>query len=246
MSTAVEVSREDQVMHVRLNRVDKLNAFNAELVEGLHEAMVAASVEATRVVVFTGLGKGFSGGFDLDGLDEMTNGDLLHRFVRVEQLLQDVYHAPFATLAMVHGVCYGAAADLVAACHFRVAAPDARFRMPGLRFGIVLGTRRLAGLVGGDTAKTLLLRDTPFDSSTALDTGFVQEIAAQDDWPEIVQNRLSAVTALSQSAYAAMAGATRNDTRDEDMAALVRSVTDGSIKDRIRRYLDAIRQARKA
>lgn len=137
----VSVTREGSLTRVRLNRAEKLNAFNAELVDGLMHAVRTAHEDGTRLLVITAEGKGFSGGFDLNDLDAQSDGDLLLRFVRVEELLQAVHHAPFATLALVHGACYGAAADLVAACHFRVAAPDARFRMPGLRFDLVLGTR---------------------------------------------------------------------------------------------------------
>lgn len=244
MSGAVTIERDGPVMRVTLARADKLNAFSADLVEGLQDAMETAEREAVRLVVFSGEGKGFSGGFDLSGLEEMSDGDLLLRFVRVEELLQAVYHAPFGTMALVHGPCYGAAADLVAACQWRVATPDARFRMPGLNFGVVLGTSRLAALVGADTAHNLLLRTKPFDVAEAEACGFVQKIEAQDAWPEAVQEALEAVQALSPENFKAMTQRTRTSDRDADLIALVRSATHGSIKARISSYLEGLSAAK--
>lgn len=245
MTDTVTVTREGPLTQIRLSRPEKLNAFNAELVESLHHAITEAAGNGTRLVVFSGAGKGFSGGFDLDGLDALSDGDMLLRFVRLEEMLQAVCHASFATLALVHGACYGAAADLVAACHRRVAAPGTRFRMPGPKFGVVLGTRRLANLVGADNARRLLLRDTAFEAEEALSTGFIQEISAQDAWPGIVAQSLDETLALSAPAYGAIAERMVTDTRDADMAALVRSTSTGSINARIKSYLESVRQARK-
>ncbi len=246
MSTPVDISRDGPVMRVCLDRADKLNSFSADLVDGLHAAVLAAGEDKeVRLLVFSGAGKGFSGGFDLSGLDEMSDGDLLLRFVRVEELLQAVFHAPFGTMALVHGPCYGAAADLVAACQWRVATSDARFRMPGLNFGIVLGTRRLAGLVGADAAQALLARGKPFGADEALQCGFIGEVAAQEAWPAAQARALGAAQALSAADFAAMSARARQSDRDGDMAALVRSAARGSIKERIATYLDALKSTKR-
>ncbi|MEM1198744.1 MAG: enoyl-CoA hydratase/isomerase family protein [Pseudomonadota bacterium] len=247
MSSPISISRDGPVLEVCLNRPDKLNAFSAELVEALHAVLLEAEGnDAVRLVVFRGNGKGFSGGFDLSGLEEMSDGDLLLRFVRVEELLQAVYHAPIATLALVHGPCYGAAADLVAACQWRVCSPEARFRMPGLNFGVVLGTNRLANLLGADTAQDLLARSKPFSAEEALAGGFVREIAGQQAWPALQTRALEAAQALSRADYAAMTRRTRLSDREGDMAALVRSAAAGSIKQRISAYLAALAEKRAA
>ncbi|NNF79310.1 MAG: enoyl-CoA hydratase/isomerase family protein, partial [Rhizobiales bacterium] len=136
--------------------------------------------------------------------------------------------------------CYGAAADLVAACQWRVATSDARFRMPGLNFGIVLGTNRLTNLVGADTAHALLLRTKPFNANEAADCKFIQEIAERSDWPEAEDRALDSVMTLTAANFAAMTERTRCSDRKADMAALVRSASTGSIKARIQAYLDLL------
>ncbi len=242
---AVSVSRDGPVTRIRLNRADKLNSFNEALVDGLMAAVQRATSDGARLVVFQGEGKGFSGGFDLSAIDDSTDGDLLLRMVRVEELLQAVRHAPVATLALTHGPCYGAAADLVAACNWRVASMNARFRMPGPRFGLVLGTHRLSCLVGTDNARALLLREKPFGAEEALAAGFVTEIAERDSWPDVEARVLSNAAALTAETFDSIASRLVTDTRDADLAALVRSAASGSIKARIKAYLEEVAAARK-
>lgn len=234
------------VTRITLNRPDKLNAFSAELVEEAALAFAAAEADDARLVIFQGAGKGFSGGFDLGGLEAMSDGDLLLRFVRVEQFLQQVYHSRIATLALVHGPCYGAAAELVAACQWRFATPDARFRMPGSRFGIVLGTHRLANLIGADAARQCVLRDKPFDAEEAQSLGYINGIREVADWPDQTAQVLSQVTPLSAETFASLSARQRQDTRDADLAALVHSATQGSVKASVQRYLDEVATKRQA
>lgn len=238
MSQEVELSVCGDVMTATLNRPDKLNAFNEGLVEGLHNAVEEAKLQNIRALVFRGAGKGFSGGFDLSNVDDSSDGDLLMRFVRVEELLQAVYHAPFATISLVHGPCYGAAADLVAVCHWRIATSKARFRMPGSRFGLVLGTHRLANIVGPTTAQTLLLREKPFGADTALEAGFITSISEESEWERALATCLSDTTALSPETFAALTSRMKYDTCSDDLTALVKSVTSSSIKSRILSFLE--------
>lgn len=244
MTGHVTVSRDGTTTHVRLTRPDKLNAFSTELVDGIRAAVAAARSDGTRLLVLSGEGKGFSGGFDLDGLDAMTDGDLLLRLVHVEEMLQEVYHAPFLTLALAHGACYGAAADLFAACHTRIAAPGAKFRMPGPKFGVVLGTRRLASLVGADAARRLVFRDGPFDHDAALACGFVQELLSQDAWPDAIARAAEMAATLDAEVTDHLTRRIAIDTRDADLAALVRSISHGSIKGRLHAYLASMRAKR--
>lgn len=240
MTAPVSIERDGSALVVTLNRPDKLNAFDETLVEGLHTAVAQAHRDGARAMILRANGKGFSGGFDLSNLDEMSDGDLLRRFVRVEQVLQAVAHAPFATIALVHGACYGAAADLVAACQTRIATPDARFRMPGAFFGLVLGTGRLSALCGCDYARQLVQRAKPFEADEALQTGFITDVGDQADWPKVVAGRLGNVTAFDADVYAQMSERQRTDTRDADLMALVASVTSSSIKERLQNYLASL------
>jgi enoyl-CoA hydratase/carnithine racemase len=108
--------------------------------------------------------------------------------------------------------------------------------MPGLQFGLVLGTRRLAARVGADTARDLLETSATFDAERALHARFITRIAGREDWPEAIVDAAEAAGALTADAAARMHARTLADTRDADMASLAASATVPGLKDRIRRY----------
>jgi enoyl-CoA hydratase/carnithine racemase len=188
-------------------------------------------------MVLRGNGRSFSAGFDLSDIESASEGDLLLRFVRLEQLLQAVYHAPFETIALVHGRNFGAGVDLVCACARRIADPDATFRMPGLKFGLVLGTRRFAQRVGQARARAILQGALTFSASEAVEMGFCERVAARDQWDAIAGGIVANASALSEPAAAALYRCTTNDTRTSDLAELVQSASMPGIKERIARYL---------
>jgi len=224
------------VTRLTLNRAQKANALSAPLVEALLDAVEYAATDGTRLLILEGAGPHFCAGFDFSDVQAQSEGDLVLRFIRIETLLQVLYHAPFETLALAHGRVFGAGADIVASCSQRVAAPDTTFRMPGLRFGVVLGTRRLAYRVGSDRAREILGTSRTFSSDEALAGGFLTAVAPQADWPGIVGAAQSAAETLAPAAAAALRRRTVTDSRAEDMMELARSVSTPGLKERIRRY----------
>ncbi|MBE0615653.1 MAG: enoyl-CoA hydratase/isomerase family protein [Burkholderiales bacterium] len=224
------------VTSLTLNRPGKANALDAALVEALAIAVGAAHRDGTRLLVIRGNGRNFCAGFDFSDVEDESEGDLLLRFTRIELLLQSVCHAPFATLALAQGKSFGAGVDLVLACGSRIAAPDAQFRMPGLKFGLQLGTRRLAARIGGDAARALLSTSKTFDAEEALHKGFLHRVAAPADWAALVAGATADAQQLSPAAAARLFGATVADTRAVDLADLVRSASEPGLKERIREY----------
>ena len=229
--------RRGTTLDLTLNRPDKMNALSASLVEALLAAVEGAHVDGTRLLVLRGHGKNFSAGFDMAGSEQQSEGDLLLRFVRIEQLLQAVRHAPFDTLVLAQGKNFGAGVDLIGSCARRVASADATFRMPGLKFGLVLGTRVFAQRVGAERARQVLQVSQTFNAVDALAWGFVTEVAAQEQWAAAIHAAESAASALSPEAAARLFRVTATDTRDADLAELVRSAAAPGIKARIAAYL---------
>ena len=242
LMTLVRYEEDGLIVRIILNRPQKLNAFNQDIILELTQALSKAEKSMARMVVFQGNGKGFSGGFDLSDIKTSSDGELVLRFIQVEKFLQAVYHCPLATVAFVHGACFGAAADLVAACHWRIATSDAQFMMPGPKFGLVLGTRRLSVLVGEDNARQLLLRDKPFEAPDALRTNFISQIKEYDEWMDVEKKIFSQVKQTDVKTYAELAWQKRSDHRDSDMMALVRSASASSVQSRIQTYLDKVQE----
>ena len=137
---------------LRLDRPDRANALSADHVERLHDELDRAVADGVDALVLRSSSHHFCAGFDLAGLDDEDDASLAHRFLRIGLLLERLLEAPFTTVAVVEGAAVGAGADLVAACDQRIGTTDARFRFPGAGFGVVLGTRRLVSLVGGERA----------------------------------------------------------------------------------------------
>jgi len=228
------VAREPGITTLTLDRPELGNALGPALVEALIGEITQATQDDTvHALVLRAAGKHFCTGLDLSGLDALSDGDLVLRLVRIETLLSLLWHAPISTAVLAQGRTWGAGADLFAACEQRVAAPGTSFRFPGAQFGIVLGTRRLADRIGVDAARRLVLEAGELDTAQALAAGLASAMG----------NTLSQVEPLVPGrTAAAIRAASRPDTRDADMAALVRSAATPGLRERIARYRERLRR----
>lgn len=228
---------------ITLQRASSGNALASELVERLLETLPRAWNEpGVHTVLFRGEGRHFCTGFDLQGLEEQSDGDLLHRFVRIELLLASLWHAPTRTVAIASGRTWGAGADIVAACDIRVACTATRFRFPGAGFGIVLGTRRLAERVGEDIARRWVIDGIEVTAADAHAAGLVTDLVAPEDQNAWISDRLRQPV-TSPPVIAALHRASRRDLRDVDLASLVRSAAIPGLRQRIVSYAARGRKA---
>ncbi len=230
---------EGHVTHLTLNRPQKANALSASSVEALLDAVEYACTDGTRLLILDGAGDHFCAGFDFSGYLEQSEGDLALRFLRIETLLQQLYHAPFETLVFAHGKNFGAGADLVASCGIRIAAPGTTFHMPGLRFGIVLGTRRLTYRIGADKVREILSASRTIAADEALKINFATYIAARAEWPALIAATRANCDLLTPAAAAALHRRTVTDSRAEDMAEIANSVCVPGLKERIRWFRES-------
>jgi len=197
----------------------------------------AAHAQEHDLIILRGAGRNFSAGFDFGGLAEQSDGDLLLRFVRLEILLQKIANSSALTLALAHGKNFGAGVDLFGACMLRVAAPDSSYRMPGLKFGLVLGTRRFAALVGRDAARDVLTHTRTLNALAAKALGFATDIRAPADWDNVIAAARASSQTLTLQARRQLYGALAPATDDADLAALARSAAEPGLQARIQAYL---------
>jgi len=233
------IETREGIRRLSLDRPDRGNALSAELVDTLLEAVRAAAGDpALHTLLIRGNGRHLCTGFDLSDLDRCSDGDLLLRFVRVEELLSEIWHSPIRTVAIAQGRTWGAGADLFAACELRLAGSDASFRFPGAGFGLVLGTRRLGERIGADLARRWVIEGRQVDAREAATTGLATTLldGEADEPPGLVER-----PAVSRATAAAIRRATREDLRDADLAALVRSAAAPGLRERIAAYRDALR-----
>ena len=237
------VNKEGALLTLTLNRPDSANALSPELVEAF--ITVLSTTKNVRCCVIKGQGRHFCAGFDLSDLDNLSDGDLLWRFLRIETMLQMIYHAPFATVALAQGRVVGAGADLFAACWRRVASDNMKLKMPGWNFELALGTRRLTHLIGPDAARDLLIDTKQFSADDCLSCGLATEIAEPQKWPELVEALHQRCNALPSQALRDMLNLTSRDSRDSDIAAIVQTAGRPGLKQRIQGYRDKVLAGRK-
>jgi len=236
-SNALRVERHEKFWAFTLSRPEKRNALSSELVESLISNVEEAERLGVPLLVFKGEGRNFSAGFDFTDYEASSEGDLLLRFVRIETLLQKIAFSPCLTLALAHGTNFGAGVDLIASCRVRVAAPESKFCMPGLKFGLALGTSRFGDIVGLDKACELLRNTRIFDSDEALRIRFLHGIREQADWETTISHYAQEACALSPRSRSLLFELTSARTRaDCDMATLVRSASEPGLKERIRQF----------
>ncbi|CAB3703261.1 enoyl-CoA hydratase/isomerase family protein [Achromobacter piechaudii] len=239
MSGVLHINKQGVRHTLTLTRPDKMNALSAELVDALLAALDDAEAQGAKLIVLKGEGKNFSAGFDFGDWQAQSEGDLLLRFVRIETLLQRLAASPCLTVGLAHGRNFGAGVDVFGACKWRISAPDATFRMPGLKFGLVLGTRRFAALVGAERARAVLEQAATFSAEEALRDGFATRLAVTEEWPELEQQALETATALTDASRIQLYAALSQETPDTDLARLVRSAAAPGLKDRVAAYLQA-------
>ncbi|MER7455441.1 enoyl-CoA hydratase/isomerase family protein [Micromonospora sp. NPDC126480] len=163
-----------------LDRPEKRNAIDADLVRELHE--LCAQLEARpRLLLLTGGADGvFAGGADIGQLRERGRLDALAAinsavFARIRAL-------PMPTVAAVDGPALGGGAELAYACDLRVCTARAVFGQPEIRLGILAGagaTHRLPALVGEARAKELLFTGRRVDAEEAARIGLVNRVVAE-------------------------------------------------------------------
>jgi enoyl-CoA hydratase len=225
----LNVEHNGKVTKLTLNNPSKGNALSFVMVEALIEQTTLALADKNiDTIELHAEGSHFCTGLDLSNLDNETDGDLLHRLVRIETFLALIWAAPITTKAFAKGRTWGAGADIFVACEHRVIEPNTTFRFPGAQFGIALGTGRLTDRIGSDEARHLILHGKEFDASTAIHKGLATGYITDHTPGEVVVNR---------DAAAAIRAASRSNGRaDADMAALVKSASLPGLKRRIVQY----------
>ncbi|MFZ2737561.1 MAG: enoyl-CoA hydratase/isomerase family protein [Burkholderiaceae bacterium] len=231
------VERAGPIKRLVLNRPEKRNALSLALATELQHEVELSETDGTRLLVLRGAGPGFCAGFDFSAFPACSEGDLLLHFVRIELMLQAVAHCSIDTLALVHGQTLGAGADLALACRHRVGAADTKMLFPGARFGLVLGSRRLAHCVGADQAQGLIGGMERIDAQQAKTLGLLNDVLEPALWAEHEAQVLAHVMATPADARALILRAIRPDTRAQDLTDLVKSAAAADIKQRLTAYL---------
>lgn len=171
------VSRDGDVVTIELQRPQRRNALDEELVGRLRRAVLDAASDA-RVIVLTGQGSVFSAGADLSGVYAQSFLDALM------DMLATIETVPVPVIAAINGAALGAGVQLSLASDLRVMSPDSYIAIPAAKLGISVDrwtVRRLVALIGGGPARTVLLGAESVSASDAYTFGFANRIGTLAD-----------------------------------------------------------------
>jgi enoyl-CoA hydratase len=175
----IGVSRDGHVTTLELQRPERRNALNSELVENLRQAVEQAAAEDVRAIVLTGQGTVFCAGADLTG--DAFAADYPDRLIALHKAIDA---APMPVVGAINGPAIGAGLQVAMICDLRVVAPDAFFQFPTSKYGLALDNwsiRRLSSLVGHGRARAMLLTAEKLPADVALQTGMANRIGTLAD-----------------------------------------------------------------
>jgi enoyl-CoA hydratase/carnithine racemase len=129
---------QDEILFVKINRPEKRNAMNDELVLAL-EQVFSNIPEGVKCAIIHAEGKHFSAGLDLSELKERNIVEGLHHSRMWHRALEKVQFGTVPVVAVIHGACVGGGLELAAACHIRVAEKSTFYALPEGQRGIFVG-----------------------------------------------------------------------------------------------------------
>jgi enoyl-CoA hydratase len=178
LSDSLLVQDRGPIRRLTLNRPDKLNALDANLVQSLSDALAAAGQDdGVRVLVIAGAGRSFCAGYDLSEELDAEQGDVLANLQLSLDRLLEIFDQPQPVIAEVHGHCLAGGCDLMMMCDLAVASDDSVFGQPEIRFGSTVVAHVMPWLIGARRAKELILTgDDKLGAADAERIGLVNRV----------------------------------------------------------------------
>jgi enoyl-CoA hydratase/carnithine racemase len=182
----VSYAEKDGILHVKLNRPEKRNALNWQIIGDIKQCFAdVASQASVEVVLLSGEGKCFSAGTDLSAFSAGWGQQDLRRNIRrmFQAMFNEIELLEKPVIALIHNYCFGGALELALACDLRICTPDATFNIPEVNMGLVPdggGSQRLPRVIGVGRAKELILTGKTINAQKAELWGLVNEIVPPD------------------------------------------------------------------
>lgn len=227
----VVVERRDQVLWLRLNRPERMNAYDRNTVDELIAAL-REHVDA-RVTVITGTGRAFCAGGYLADLAEPDFWALRSMFTGSLELFDAIRNAPMPVIAAVNGGAFGGGNELVVCCDLAIAAESAELGQTGVKIGsapVLGGTNLLAMTVGEKRAKEVAFLCRRYSAQEAMDLGWINKVVPDDELEAEVERWCEDLMQMS-ARYMEVAKASSNvmyhqmrDNMVQSLGALIQAI----------------------
>jgi len=185
------VECKDGVGKITFNRPDKLNAYNQTLSQETRRAFDEfAADRSVRVIVFTGAGRAFMAGADINMLNTASTAKDSAGLADEKMLDIAMFEAcPKPVIAAINGLAFGMGCELLMACDFRIAVESAKFGQPEIKLGVIAGgggTQRLTRLVGLTKSLEMNLIGEPITAEEGLRYGLLTRVVPDGKlWEEV-------------------------------------------------------------
>ncbi|WP_310588058.1 crotonase/enoyl-CoA hydratase family protein [Emticicia sp. BO119] len=176
----LQVEIQDEILMIGLNRPEKRNAFNDELILGI-EKIFENLPSSIRCVIIYGIGDHFSAGLDLSELKERNAVQGIHHSRMWHRALDKVQFGTAPVIAVLHGAVVGGGLELAAACHIRISEPNTFYALPEGQRGIFVGggaSVRLPKLIGIARMTDMMLTGRVYKAEEGERIGLAQYLVA--------------------------------------------------------------------
>lgn len=183
----IEIEVKGEVAWIRLNRPERMNAYDADMAKELIDAVRSSS--GSGVIVLTGTGRAFCAGGYLANLSDPDPEELRSMFYGSLEVYESIRTSPRPVIAAVNGAAAGGGNELVVACDLAVAAESATFGQTGVRVGsapVLGGTNFLTMNIGEKRAKEVAFMCRRYKAQEALDMGWINAVVPDDKLEEEV------------------------------------------------------------
>ncbi len=192
---------------ITIDREDRLNALDADIINDLDECFRQARVdERVKGIILTGKGeKAFVAGADIRQFSDLDPLAAQRFAVRGQAVFNRIEEMPVPVIAAVNGFALGGGCELALACHIRVASDNARFGQPEVNLGIIPGyggTQRLPRLVGKGVATELILTGAMITADRAYAIGLVNSVVEQEGLLDAAREMIKTISSKAPVAVA--------------------------------------------
>jgi enoyl-CoA hydratase len=186
MYSAITTSIENAILLITINRPDKMNALNKTVLDELNTAVDEIYNNASiKSAIIIGVGaKAFVAGADISEFQGLKHSEGMALAQKGQDIFQKIEDSPKPIIAAVNGFALGGGCELAMACHFRIAAANAKFGQPEVNLGLIPGyggTQRLTQLIGKGRSIEFMITGNMLDAATALQYGLVNYVVPQEE-----------------------------------------------------------------
>lgn len=184
--TTLLTSLENGILTVTINRPDKLNALNKNVMADLETVVKEIEInKEIKAAILTGSGeKAFVAGADISEFVGLSPAEGKSLAQKGQQVFFSIENCTKPIIAAVNGFALGGGCELAMACHFRIATDNAKFGQPEVNLGLIPGyggTQRLVQFIGKGRALELLMTGSMIDATAALQYGLVNYVVPQQE-----------------------------------------------------------------